>query len=236
MSATSGTQVNRGVPSACYNNRINQKDGVQMKRAWIVQGGWEGHQPVEVAGILRGILAEEGFAVNVYDHLDCFKDEAALTGVDLIVPVWTMGKIRNDQLEPWLRAVKSGAGCAGLHGGMADAFRDQTEYQYMVGGQWVAHPGGDGVSYVVRVTAADDPVMAGIADFTVCSEQYYMHVDPANEVLATTRFGDVEMPVVWKKTYGSGKVFYCSLGHHADIVQMPQVMAIMRRGMMWAAR
>lgn len=207
-----------------------------MKRAWIVQGGWEGHQPLEVAGILRDILADEGFAVDLFDDLDCFRDEGGLAHVDLIVPVWTMGKIESGQLEPWLRAVQQGAGCAGLHGGMGDAFRDQPEYQFMVGGQWVAHPGGDGVSYEVRVTAPEDPVMKGIADFVVRSEQYYMHVDPAIQVLASTRFGDVEMPVVWKKTYGSGKVFYCSLGHHADIVRMPQVMTIMRRGMVWAAR
>lgn len=40
------------------------------------------------------------------------------------------------------------------------------------------------------MTAPDDPVMAGIGDFPYGSEQYYMHdymhVDPSNEVLATT--------------------------------------------------
>ena len=207
-----------------------------MKRAWIVQGGWKGHQPEEVAEILKGLLEEAGMAVSVFGHLDCFCDETALAAVDLIVPVWTMGAISPDQLRPLLAAVSGGAGCAGLHGGMADAFRDQTEYQYMVGGQWVAHPGGGGVTYRVRATDRTDPVMAGVDDFTVTSEQYYMHVDPGNRVLAVTDFGSTEMPVVWKKTYGRGRVFYCSLGHSADVVRMPEVSGIMRRGMAWAAR
>ncbi len=210
--------------------------GLSKKAAWIVRGGWEGHEPVQVSEILDGLLKEENFDVHIFETLDCFKDEEALKTVDLIVPVWTMGKIERDQEGPLLAAIRNGTGCAGLHGGMGDAFRESTEYQYMVGGQWVAHPGNDGVTYQVHIDQPDDPVMEGIEDFTVTSEQYYMHVDPANEVLATTNFGNVAMPVAWKKTYGAGRVFYCSLGHVANIVRMPQVMTIMRRGMVWAAR
>lgn len=207
-----------------------------MKRALIVQGGWIGHQPKEVADILAGLLREEGFETEISDTLDSFLDEKKMAALDLIVPNWTMGTITKEQLASLLNAVKKGAGIAGLHGGMGDAFRNETEYQYMVGGQWVAHPGNDGVRYTVRIKEKDHPVMAGLADFEVVSEKYYMHVDPANRVLAVTDFGDVEMPVVWTKNYGEGKVFYCSLGHHADIVAMPEVLEIMRRGMAWAAR
>lgn len=205
------------------------------KTAWIVQGGWDGHEPEQVAGILAGLLREEGFAVTVWDTLDCFLDHQALAKVSLIVPCWTMGQITDAQLQPFLEAVKAGAGCAGLHGGMGDAFRNQTEYQYMVGGQWVAHPGNDGVTYDVHVADPTDPVTVGTGTFTVTTEQYYMHVDPGNHVLATTQFGDVVMPVMWKKHYGQGRVFYCSLGHKADIVALPQVLTWMRRGMVWAA-
>jgi uncharacterized protein len=206
-----------------------------MKQALIVQGGWDGHQPKEVSEVLAGLLREEGFQVEISDTLDVFRDGEKLKKLDLIIPLWTMGTIVKEQLEPLLEAVKSGVGIAGCHGGLGDSFRNETEFQYMVGGQWVAHPGNDGVHYKVRIKDQEHPLMAGMKDFDVVSEQYYMHVDPANKVLAVTNFGDVEMPVVWTKKYGAGRVFYCSLGHQANIVEMPEVLTIMRRGMVWAA-
>lgn len=217
---------------------------VSAKKALIVWGGWEGHQPKEVSELLAGLLQEAQFEVEVSDTLDRFKDEASLKDVDLIVPVWTMGKIEKEQLEPLIRAVKeNGTGIAGCHGGMADSFRNDVEYQFMVGGQWVAHPGNDGVLYTVNMQQQDHPLVQGIGDFEVSSEKYYMHVDPAIDVIATTTFEgygpggrDVLMPVVWTKKYGAGKVYYCSLGHQANIVAMPQVMELMKRGMVWAAR
>jgi type 1 glutamine amidotransferase len=207
-----------------------------MKKALIVQGGWDGHEPKEVSEILGGVLREEGFEVEISDTLDAFLDEAKVMSMDLIVPVWTMGTITKEQLEPLLKAVKNGTGIAGCHGGMGDAFRNETEFQYMVGGQWVAHPGNDGVRYMVRIKDKDHPLVQGMEDFEVVSEQYYMHVDPANHVLAVTYFGEVAMPVAWTKTYGEGKVYYNSLGHQANIVSMPETLEMMRRGMVWAAR
>ncbi|NOU75235.1 hypothetical protein GC098_28250 [Paenibacillus sp. LMG 31458] len=207
------------------------------KQALIVWGGWDGHQPEEVAGIFAGLLREEGFGVEVSDTLDSFKDAERLAGVDLIVPVWTMGKIESEQLKPLIAAVKEGGtGIAGCHGGMGDSFRNEVEYQYMVGGQWVAHPGNDGVTYTVRIKDRGHQLTEGMDDFVVVSEKYYMHVDPAIHVHAVTDFGDVEMPVVWTKTYGAGKVYYNSLGHQANIVRMPETHELMRRGLLWATR
>jgi type 1 glutamine amidotransferase len=208
-----------------------------MKQALIVWGGWDGHQPEEVAGILGDVLKEEGFQVEISDTLDSFRDAEKLKSVDLMVPVWTMGTIEKEQLASLLAAVKDGGtGIAGCHGGIGDSFRNETEFQYMVGGQWVAHPGNDGVTYQVRMKDLNHPLTQGIGDFTVVSEQYYMHVDPANQVHAVTNFGDVEMPVIWTKLYGLGRVYYNSLGHQANIVTMPETLELMRRGMLWAAR
>jgi type 1 glutamine amidotransferase len=207
------------------------------KKALIVQGGWQGHEPKDVAEILGGLLKEENFEVEISDTLDSFKDEEKLAGLNLIVPIWTMGTIEKEQLTPLLNAVKiNGVGIAGCHGGMADSFRNEVEYQYMVGGQWVAHPGDDGVTYEVNITDPAHPLTQGVEDFIVVSEKYYMHVDPAVKVYATTSFGEVKMPVVWTKTYGEGKVYYNSLGHVANIVRMPQVLTLMKRGMLWAAK
>jgi type 1 glutamine amidotransferase len=179
-------------------------------------------------------LRQHDFEVTISDTLDAFKDPH-LREHDLIVPIWTMGKIEKEQLDPLLEAVREGLGIAGVHGGMADAFRNEPEYQFMVGGQWVAHPGGAGVTYNVLIDGVPDPITEGITDFAVTSEQYYMHIDPAIMVLATTRFGDVAMPVAWKKHYGKGRVFYLSLGHTVDVIRQPAALAMITRGMLWAS-
>lgn len=210
-----------------------------MKQALIVWGGWEGHEPRPVAEILADALQNEDFEVEIANTLDVLRDEAKLRSLDLIVPQWTMGEIAPEQLGPLLAAVRSGVGLAGLHGGMGDAFRKETEFQFMVGGQWVAHPGGAGVTYRVAIVKPDDPIVVGIEDFEVTSEQYYMHVDPNNEVLAVTYFpdyGPAPVPVVWKKMYGEGRVFYSSLGHNAKVAAQAEPLTIMTRGMLWAAR
>lgn len=217
------------------------------RKALIVWGGWSGHEPEPVAEIFRAQLASHGFAVEVSDTLDAFLDGEKLKGLDLIVPVWTMGKITNEQSKPLIEAVRSGVGIGGCHGGMCDSFRDNTEYHFMTGGQWVAHPGNDGVEYTVDIRDPDHFITQGSpAAFPVKSEQYYMHVDPAVRVLATTRFpvadgphtqnGIVDMPVVWTKYYGQGRVFYSGLGHNASIVAQPEALRLATRGLLWAAR
>jgi type 1 glutamine amidotransferase len=216
--------------------KIIRKKECRVKKALIIQGGWEGHQPKEVAEIFAGLLNGEDFEVEVSDTLDSLLDGEKLLGLNLIILVWTMSAITKEQLDPLLAAVKSGVGIAGCHGGLGDSFRNETEFQYMVGGQWVAHPGNDGVNYTVHIKQKEHALMEGLTDFQVCSEQYYMHVDPGNDVLATTYFGKVEMPVVWTKSYGEGKVFYSSLGHQANIVEMPEMLTMMRRGFLWSAK
>lgn len=216
------------------------------RKALIVWGGWDGHEPKQVAEIFQNALTKHGFTVEVRDTLDAYTD-TDLKSLDLIVPVWTMGKITNDQLKPLLEAVTSGVGIGGCHGGMCDSFREATEYQFMTGGQWVAHPGNDGVEYTIDVRDPDHFITKGSsASFVVKSEQYYLHVDPAVRVLATTRFpvasgphvknGAVDMPTVWTKYYGEGRVFYTALGHHADIVAQPEVLEMATRGLLWAAQ
>lgn len=212
-----------------------------MREALIVRGGWNGHEPEACGEIIAAMLREAGFKVWIEGSSEAFADPA-LKDLSLIVPIMTMSKIEKEELANLTAAVRGGVGLAGYHGGMCDAFRDATEYQFMCGGQWVAHPGGI-IDYRVQVTRKDDPVMAGIEDFDYRSEQYYMHVDPSNEVLATTTFSGahapwidgVVMPVVWKRNYGQGRVFYCSLGHLAAEFQVPQFNTIVRRGMEWAA-
>ncbi|MCB0193848.1 MAG: ThuA domain-containing protein [Anaerolineae bacterium] len=214
-----------------------------MKSALCVWGGWEGHEPKQCVDIFAAYLAEQGYQVDVSDTLDSYLDTAKLQALDLIVQCVTMSTITPEQEKGLLDAVGSGVGFAGWHGGTADAFRSNPDYQFMIGGQWVAHPGNI-IDYTVTITNHDDPITAGLDDFTMHSEQYYLHIDPSNEVLATTTFsGDVhpwiagcEMPVVWKRRWGQGHVFYCSLGHVAKDFDVPEARTLVQRGMLWASR
>ena len=218
-----------------------------MKKALIVQGGWDGHEPVLVSERFARLLREHDFEVEISDTLDSFLSLDKLNELDLIVPVWTMGSITREQCKPVVEAVgRFGVGLAGCHGGMCDSFRQDTEWQFMTGGQWVSHPGGDGVEYPVHIKHSSSPITEGMNDFTVATEQSYVHVDPAVEVLATTCYpiinyyhasnGHVEVPVTWTKRWGHGRVFYTSLGHHDDVFEKsPSAAVLMERGMLWAA-
>lgn len=216
------------------------------RKALVVWGGWDGHTPKLSAELFADWLQGQGFEVKVSDNLDAYKEDS-VKDLSLIVPVWTMDQIKDDQAKGLISAVRGGVGLAGWHGCMCDSFRNNVEYQFMTGGQWVAHPGGRIAKFPVKIAKKDDPITKGIPDFVVPnSEQYYMHVDPGLDVLATTTFaGDQEnidwikgvtMPVVWKKMWGQGRVFYASYGHTHEDFKVPEALEIMRRGMLWAAR
>lgn len=223
-----------------------------MKSALLVWGGWPGHSPKECAEIFGPWLESQGYAVEVSDTLDAYLDVERLKELSLIVPIWTQGEITKEQEVNLLAAVHSGVGISGWHGCMGDSFRMSTDYQFMVGGQWVAHPGGF-IDYEVNILDTGDPITAGLGDFRLHTEQYYMHVDPNNEVLATTTFrGDqpvsgrsdyacpwidgTVMPVVWKRMWGEGRVFYSSIGHKIEDLVVPEANTMIKRGMLWASR
>jgi uncharacterized protein len=216
------------------------------KRALVVRGGWEGHVPVAASDRYAQVLRETGFEVTVSGSLDCYLDEAQLAATDLIVQCWTMGTISSQQAEGLSRAVRSGTGFAGWHGGIVDAFRAEPVYSLVTGGQFVYHPRGF-VTYEVRPAAGREghPVLAGAGAFTVTTEQYYVHVDPGIDVLAVTDFvadpaypdlAGVVMPVTWTRRWGAGRVFVTTIGHSVADLEVPQVDAMIRAGMAWAAR
>lgn len=215
-----------------------------MKAALFVYGGWDGHEPKQCVEAVAPLLEQQGFRVEMADRLDVFEDAEALRRFDLLVPCWSFGNLSAAAEEALVAVVRQGVGLGGWHGGLCDAFRDRTLYQFMTGGQFVAHPGNIR-RYRIEIAQPHDPIMAGLADFELDSEQYYLHVDPAVEVLATTTFGPNEefpesqgvvMPAVWKRRWGQGKVFYCAAGHVAADFDVPELKEIVRRGLLWAAR
>lgn len=223
--------------------QAQESTSLDGKTILFVYGGWAGHEPKPCHDLLEPWMKSEGANVISSESLDVYANDSLMAVVDLIVQCWTMGTITPEQERGLLKAVREGKAIAGWHGGTGDSFRNNTEYQFMIGGQWVAHPG-NVIDYDVQITNHQDEVTRGLADFRMHSEQYYMHVDPNVEVLATTTFVDNKaapwingrtMPVVWKTRYGKGKVFYSSLGHVAQDFEVPEVLEIMKRGICWAA-
>ena len=212
----------------------------------VVWGGWEGHQPKQTVDLFAPWLQEQGFEVEIANSLDAYADAAKMKDLVLIVQAVTMGRITPQQEKGLLDAVRGGVGLAGWHGGLADSFRANPEYEFMVGGSWAAHPGNI-IDYQVHITNRSDPITKGLADFAMHSEQYYMLIDPNVEVLATTTFREpaakaapwingAVMPVVWKKLYGKGRVFNTTLGHVAADFSVKEAREIVQRGLLWAAR
>ena len=213
-----------------------------QKNALLVWGGWEGHTPEASADVVKNLLLPYGYNVVVEPTTEAFADQK-LKNFDLIVPIVTMSLIQEEELSNLIDVVRAGTGLAGFHGTMCDSFRNEPRYQFMTGGQWVAHPG-DIFDYSVEISKPEDPIVKGIENFNYRSEQYYMHYDPSVEILATTTFNGsnfeeiegVVMPVVWKRKFGDGRVFYSALGHVADEFNVEPMRQIFERGALWATR
>lgn len=225
------------------NAILSEKNSLKGKKVLYIYGGWEGHEPQESVNIFVPWLRSEGAEVIVSETLDSYLDEKLMQSLDLVIQNWSMGKITPQHEKNLLNAIRNGCGFAGWHGGIGDSFRENTEYQFMVGGQFVAHPGNI-IDYVVNITDKEDEITKGLNDFSIRSEQYYLHIDPTVKVLATTTFSGEHarwiegaiMPVVWKKRYGKGRVFYSSLGHVMKDFETPEVLEIQKRGIKWAAK
>jgi type 1 glutamine amidotransferase len=229
-----------------------------VKRALIVRGGWEGHQPVEATDLFVPFLEANGFSIRVEGSPDIYANAEYMATVDLIVQCNTMASIEPAALRGLRAAIQAGTGMAGWHGGIADSYRSSSDYLHLIGGQFACHPGkhpseciGDmSDNYVpYRITilpsAAEHPITRGIADFDLVTEQYWVLCDSYIDVLATTtqavREWDpwtrpVVSPAIWTRQWGKGRVFVCTPGHRVEVLRNPNVRTIIERGMQWASR
>ena len=225
-------------------NQTNiQLPSLEGKKILMVYGGWNGHQPAVFVAKVSKWLEAAGAQITLSDSLGVYTNKKIMDATDLIIQYWTMGEITKEQFRGLENAIKRGVGLAGCHGGLGDSFRNNPEYQYMIGGQWVEHPGGK-IDYTVTILDTDDPISSGIKDFEIQdTEQYYMHIDPNTKVLATTRFTDSVhswikdrvMPVAWKTYYGTGRVFYLSIGHDPKDFNTLEAKQLLFRGIRWAS-
>ncbi|MCP2282232.1 hypothetical protein APR04_001127 [Promicromonospora umidemergens] len=231
----------------------------KKKHALIVRGGWDGHQPVETTDAFLPFLDEHGYEVRVEDETTVYTDTGYMAGVDVVIQTNTMSTIAGDELRGLIAAVRNGAGLAGWHGGIADSYRSSSDYLQLIGGQFACHPAkavpdelaGEAADNFVRHTIdivsdrADHPIVAGITDFELTTEQYWVLSDDYNDVLATTTLAardfdpwhrPVTCPAIWTRLWGEGRVFVSTPGHDLAVVQEPNVRTIIERGILWASR
>lgn len=229
-----------------------------LKNALVVRGGWDGHQPVEATDLFIPHLRANGFDVRVEESPAVYADAGYMADVDLIVQCNTMTTIETEEFNGLRSAVEAGTGLAGWHGGIADSYRNNSDYLHLIGGQFACHPGKHAdertgeqsdnyVPYTVTMTAegASHPVTAGIGDFDLVTEQYWVLADDYIDVLATTTqkvrewdpwHREVTSPAIWTRQWGKGKIFVATPGHHVDILEDPNVKTIIERGLLWASR
>ena len=220
------------------------------KKALFLAGGWEGHEPQETSRFISNEIERYDIESDIINDLDILGEKNKLEKYDIILPVWTMGRIddnnwnlKNSKIGNLQEVIYSGVGLAGWHGGMGDAFRDNTNYQFLVGSQFVCHPG-DFVDYSVVIKDSKHEITRGLDNFKVHSEQYFLHYDPSVEIVASTKFDSkypewidgVEMPIAYTKKWGNGKIFYCSIGHHLKDFENLNVLKLISQGIIWAAR
>lgn len=229
------------------------------RQALVVRGGWDGHQPVATTDEFIPHLEANGFSVRVEEgSTKVYADAEYMAGVDLVLQCMTMTTIEKDELAGLMSAVENGTGMAGWHGGIADSYRNSSDYLHFIGGQFACHPGkhpdeltgeqpDNYVPYRVNMlpAAAEHPITAGIDDFDLVTEQYWVLSDDYLDVLATTtqavREWDqwnrpVTSPAIWTRQWGQGRMFVCTPGHNVDVVRDPNVKTIIERGLLWAAR
>lgn len=228
------------------------------KQALIVRGGWEGHQPVQATELFLPFLERSGFTVRVEEKTDVYADADAMAGTDLVVQCISMSEITPEQLSGLTAAIEAGTGFTGWHGGIVDSFRASSDYLHLVGGQFATHPGiepcerrGEAedyfLPYVVNITdlGREHPVTAGIEDFELCTEQYWVLHDDLIDVLATTTHParswqpwhrPVTAPAIWTRQWGAGRIVVTTPGHSLDVLEHPSVRTVIERGMLWATR
>jgi type 1 glutamine amidotransferase len=227
-------------------------------KALVVRGGWEGHRPVEATSLFLPFLAEQGFDVQLSSSTSVYADSPLMSSVDLVVQCISMATIEPDEIAGLRAAVAAGTGFTGWHGGIADSFRASSDYLQLVGGQFATHPGkepsacrGDETDnflpYRVELTALgrEHPITAGLDDFELTTEQYWVLHDDLIDVLATTTHPvqpwhpwhrPITSPAIWTRLWGKGRIVVSTPGHSLDVLENPNVRTVIERGMLWASR
>lgn len=148
--------------------------------------------------------------------------------------------------------IKGGKGIVGIHAA-TDNFNEWPEAQEMMGGKFTGHPWTSGGTWAFKIDEPEHPLMVPFEGqgFKISDEIYrtdpplysrdkalvLMSLDLSDEATKNAkgvREGDEDTGISWVKTWGQGRMFYCSLGHNHDITWTPPILEHYLRGIQFA--
>jgi type 1 glutamine amidotransferase/HEAT repeat protein len=138
--------------------------------------------------------------------------------------------------------VRGGKGIIGIHAA-SDNFYDWPEGAEMIGAQFSGHPWTSGGTWAIKIDDPQHPLTAafGGKGFKIKDELYrtrpplysrskqrvLLSLDMSDEATRNVKGfepNDVDTGISWVKSWGKGRVFYCSLGHNHPVVWNPAVL------------
>jgi type 1 glutamine amidotransferase len=148
--------------------------------------------------------------------------------------------------------VKGGKGIIGIHAA-TDNFYDWPEAMEMMGGKFTGHPWGSGGTWAIKIDRPDHPLMKPFAGkgFKIKDEIYRTDPplysrekqlvlmsldmsDPKTRNAKGVKPDDMDTGISWIKSWGKGRIFYCSLGHNHHLTWTPPVLQHYLAGIQFA--
>lgn len=207
------------------------------------------HSSIPTAMKVLGELAEKSKAFTV-DFAFTEADLAAKTTSDSLqkydgfIFANTTGVLPLADKEAFLNAIKGGKGFVGMHSA-SDTFHAKGKvdpYLEMLGGEFETHHEQTGVECLVqdRNHPATKPLGQS---YCIEVEEIYLiksyDASKVHELLVLDKHPNKKQeaghfPVAWCKEYGTGKVFYTSLGHREDVWMNPTYQKHILGGIKWS--
>ena len=179
------------------------------------------------------LAAEAKFELETTADLDKLIDLPG--GQYAAIVVYTTGL--QDDLTPerekgLLTFVANGGGFVGIHSA-ADSFRGNRNYVDMLNGEFQTHPAMQ--EFPVVIQDHNHYLTVRMPNFSVTDEMYHLqNFDPDKcTVLATTHWQGKQMPMVYVREYGKGRLAYIALGHSEQAWQHVEFKKLLLRSIQW---
>ena len=181
---------------------------------------------------------EDEFSIEYTTDRDVLTD-GTLEDLDVLLSAMTDNTLSTGEQDGLDEFVRGGGGFAGVHGASCLQNREDEEddgpistLRELLGGHFLGHPAQ--TRYRVAVTNSFHPITCDLDSFHVWDEPYRVATDEEVTVLARMDHPEFpDMPAVWTKGHGEGRVFYCSLGHDEHSLTNSAVAELYRRGVRW---
>lgn len=208
---------------------------MSRKKILLYQGGRYSSKDVSFKHF-KNILTD--YIIDTFEDVQIFNSDKFFEYIAAIF-YSQGGELTNKQEMNILEFIKAGRGFIGLHGASA-SFKSHSKYFEMLGGRFIEHKRVK--SFKVINIEKQHPITRGLEDFTVRDEPYRHEFSMSKDIriLAIGDYQDVDNPnlepIMWTKSYGEGRVFYCSLGHRTNSLKSPIFQKIIQRAVKWVIK